>query len=542
MPEVVDALEIQRLQRTLFRPLEYQERRTERLTFCSERRFRWDIEQQLRIPWLEHEVQGNPCHAMVSLGIYPKKRLPDLVAYGPDGVRLAVLSREERCAALALALLDRPDLLAMMEQDELSVEDFEEGVRRLASILGDTSDGFDRGIAQLEKDLKDPKNLALNAIFGSSWDSFVERVSDLRELTHVLALIDCTAGRRVIIRHSFTEEIPELHPTLVVASLAASQHAGPDGTSTDKEGIDTGGKPLPVSEGWFWTRVFRITLKIPLPVRLALARLAQGLCLYPTTAARYASNADHCGSYYFLTEPLPGTQVEAAYWGEFVPREQCEQFDSDADGVVLAAYHSEGEVGDDGRCFVDTRADVSQFLTPLAVCILFAALAAVLSRRAWIPEGRTETILAASTAVPGALLAWLSQSKPSLRSFSARFLRRGIFATSVMSLTVGVVLIANLESLDAPEWLTKSVLCSAASAWALFMALLLVLTQRGMDRDGKVGLKGAHEATVRISEKRWPMSLALIDPIRKRLLVGNLLLLAGSAVVAVGWLGYLLAL
>lgn len=84
-------------------PGSFVERRVDWLRDISSQSMDWTVHLQLSIPT---EVGANQQQAVVvSLGYFPKKRLPDLVAHDAAGRAIPLLKRVERAALLGSHLL-----------------------------------------------------------------------------------------------------------------------------------------------------------------------------------------------------------------------------------------------------------------------------------------------------------------------------------------------------------------------------------------------------------------------------------------------------
>jgi hypothetical protein len=510
--------EIQRLQEMLTHPTDYQERRVERLTFVAERRFRWTIEQQLLLPKLEGEQYRKACSAAISLGIYPKKRLPDLVASGPNGEKLPVLSRHERALFIALSLLDRRSIKSAIQSDELSSDGYLRVAHQVAAFVGAAPKAFDEGLSALNNErLSDVRN-DIQVVFQGWWDVFLRRIVPLREVTHVLALVEGRVGSRINVCHSFSEELDEILGGDPVGGSFSVGTTADDGT----HGVGATADP---SMPWYLGIAIRVYRHFSVKSRRRLVAFAQGLCLYPTTAASLASSANHCASYYLLVDAPAGAQVECAYWEQFDLVDEGGEVPVDADATVLSSYHTIGSVGSEGRCFIDTRADVYQLQGPMATCFLLVLVFWFLSRSTWVSTTPAEIVLIGLTTIAGALLGWIAQYRNSLRTFSARYLRRCVFALSIVSVGLGVVVVSHFHGAWHPSLITKSHICSFASAGALMLALLILLTQRHVrpDRD--------HQRSA-----SSPMVAADLEEPRRVFLVGNLILVALVGSISIVWL------
>jgi hypothetical protein len=299
MPSYLDGRELARLQESLLKPVEWQERRTERLQFDSEqRRFRWTIEQQILIPQLPSEDPHSECYAVVSLGIYPKKRLPDLVAFGPHSERIPVLSRHERTGFLALALLDRKQIRDILKFHIISRQEYLAVVSDVADIIGSSPEEFESVLGRFKA--RRLYDMSLFEVFEGWWDEFEAAVSELKDWTHVLAVLDCRSGNRYLVTHTFSEEILELKPGHPVG-FQSNQLISPEYYRDHLR-----------SDSSIWGRALYFPyLKLSVSQRHLLTVLAQGLCLFPTTAARQTGSAGHCASYYLLVES-PGRASNSA--------------------------------------------------------------------------------------------------------------------------------------------------------------------------------------------------------------------------------------
>ena len=101
-----------------------------------------------------------------------------------------------------------------------------------------------------------------------------------------------------------------------------------------------------------------------------------------------------------------------------------------------------------------------------------------------------------------------------------------MFALSVLSLALAVVMVSHFDGAWHPWFITKSRICSFASASALLLGLLILLTQRHVRPDH-------HERQMSNSS---PMVASDLEEPRRLFLVGNLILVALVGLISLVWL------
>jgi hypothetical protein len=93
--------EIGRIAIFLKEPQRYLQRRIEQVDLVGDRFYQVNVSLQVTIPNHNDREGESPKQLYVPLGSYKKSRLPDVVAVGPDGTRLPILSHRDRTYIIA---------------------------------------------------------------------------------------------------------------------------------------------------------------------------------------------------------------------------------------------------------------------------------------------------------------------------------------------------------------------------------------------------------------------------------------------------------
>lgn len=304
--ETSEALvESERLANLMADPHAYMMRRVESLEIETVHRFRWTVTQEFKVPALGKPPQeGRPeaRQCAVSLGIYDKTRLPDLIARAGSGGQLPVLGRQERGRILAGSFLaqffsddvsnpDGPGVLDGLDVPKLI------GLRNaVARVTAEQPRRAMQTSVRLVWRLWRDDDSRLKAL--ARYKPFRDGLRDLTKAIHVLAYLDARPGERVVVTHSFTEV------------------RGPLKYGTD-----------------FLIGESRTGL---LAYGEAKARvLLRFLGLIPFAVDRDNLNAEHVESYHVILTAPVGLTIEDAFWERASQREQpavSDHIDGDTEG------------------------------------------------------------------------------------------------------------------------------------------------------------------------------------------------------------------
>ncbi len=315
MPEFGRRLDA--LQELLYNPRNMIERRVETFTLPSHNSYRWKIVQQIRIPGKSDATTPTDTF-VVSLGMFEKKRTPDLEARDDEGRELAILTRDARGSVMATALIGRylDDTPYCIDNDEyyfaltevkqkagLPLSPAEQELLRLVEYVADSikcittyasddaQERFDDLIAYLNRE---------PCLGDGGWPGLLQEIdvtpaSEEPEGSNE----EAPARRTVTLDDQLTGFIGTVH---VLAEVRTKPGAAVTVTMTFSDLIKYE-SPDPNSLGTLRARA-----------RQCWYRWFQKWGLLPATLVRQVHNADHSNSFYIVSHPPDGANIVRSYW------------------------------------------------------------------------------------------------------------------------------------------------------------------------------------------------------------------------------------
>lgn len=363
-PEI-DATILGVLNEQLRLPTRYVERRTDRLVELSRDCAHWLNAMQITLPIVARRAPRQERPFLVSLGVFEKKRLPDLEVVDGTGAILPIIRRADRTRVLSLLLLQpllRSRLVAPPAAPDLvSVSE------TLQQILALNSDDARALLPAYGEEV----HLTFGAVaehLNADVEAHLAAVASFANFTHVLVWVQASPGDRLTLKYTYSER--HKHPELL-PSLRA-------------KGMDT-------------------TRRIRLLMRHSVMRL--GLLSVPMRVR--LNGANHAHSYYLMVRPPDGTEVEAIYWKALNHRGDHlnAAIVHEARDPILACYHEDHDAGG-GDASVNLRifGPGLRYAWMLAGLLLLVGVFAILR-----PRSQLHSLISLLAFIPGGLLALITQ-------------------------------------------------------------------------------------------------------------------------------------
>lgn len=312
------------LQALLLEPRNHVERRFERISLRPGGAQSVTCEVLIRIPG--GATRKSPRQQPVPLGLFPRKRHPDLQVRAADGSRLVILPRQQRGALLAQLIV---------QTHASSVEEFVASRRTIESSEDEAALRLPRELFQavyaiLSSDSADDAADALAGLTGlidgwirtaaQCWHVDLEAVlKDLRENERLwaaleslvpteplLVLVDVRRNDRILIEYTYGERISfefgdsydpadgvELAPRWRRPSMERNEHRIAE--------VATHRPTSRRRQAWGILRGFGM-------------RFIHFLGLTSVTLARQSPNADHAVAYYLQVDVDDSTEITRCYW------------------------------------------------------------------------------------------------------------------------------------------------------------------------------------------------------------------------------------
>lgn len=397
---------IRRLSLMLQHPQAYFERRTERLEMESPQHHRVHVWQQTRIPTARgDEEQQHPRQVLVSLGLFSKARLPDLVARDAEGRALPVLTQSQRAAVLAATATpkhirrhldpgtDSAEVSERARGDKHSAYNIGQMVlRAVARMIQSSEEAALKIREELLLDLS-PDRTPNEEAWGLSIDqAFLQETEDMCRTTHVLALLEATPGDVVMLSHEYSASASFAHD--------------------DKR--DDPGKPTLEVMVWLDdnSRFFRSAVRPVADWTLThYLRVLAWFGMTTTTWTQVNGNANHCESLHLIHDVAAGTSIVRMYWSkvEWIAGAEDSDLDltpSECSTAVLSQNARRLHVTDRGRLYVEVQPSKQGSIAVAGLLALFLAFASgyLVRHNPAIPKlGSSALIIGVPAALTGVL-------------------------------------------------------------------------------------------------------------------------------------------
>lgn len=455
-PGDIDAVVLELLNKQLRLPTRFVERRVDRLVDLSRYSAHWRVSMQVRLPEIESRVSSSR-PVLISLGIFEKKRLPDLEVIDGEGRILPTIRRADRTRALALLLLQ--DVVRHATETGTaspSNEALQELASQLRQVIAATSTTADR--------LFDDYSARVASVFGESAvaAAHLDAARAFVTFTHVFVWVDASPGGRVMLTYTYTER--HTHPVLL-ASLR-------DGSLTLQQRLRMTGRYVAMRLG---------LLAVPIRMRL--------------------NGANHAHSYYLMVAPPAGTEVEALYWRTLAPRPAADGGDGidsasflhESSDYLLACYHQDHDAGG-GRASVDLRIHSAGLrLVWLMTGLLFGVgVLGVVRDRAQLHDA-----ISLLAFIPGGLLALITQRNSEFEYRMSEIIKRVCLLLVLLAALFGIAVsgdfVAGGHGLVSDRHLSIALAVYAAPVFVLF-------TYIAFRRSGPSERQAGHAALLQWSE------------------------------------------
>ena len=405
-------------------PTRYVERRVDHLQDLSRHCHHWQVTMQVRLAERE-EGQTTDRPLLVSLGIFEKKRLPDLQVADADGRLLPTIRRVDRTRVLALLLLQD---LVRCASTAPSDDDLLELASLLRKIIAANPATSARVLQQYQ--------VRVGEVFDdvAQVDRHIAEVAAFVTFTHVFVWVDTRPGSRVILTYKFTER--HAH-SLSLESLR-------DPRLSPKERL-----------------------------RLSTRQLAMRLGLLAVPIRMRLNGANHAHSQYLMVSPPAGTEVEALYWRDLARRPNTDAPD-EADSLIhesshylLACYHEDYD-SNGGLASLDLRIHSAgmRFVWLLSGLLLVGGVAGVVRDRTQL-QG-TMPLLAF---IPGGLLALITQRNSEFELRMSETVKRICLVLVALAGLFGIAVTG--DALGSGGVLSDRHLGIALAAWAAPVFVLM---------------------------------------------------------------------
>ena len=316
MPEYGRRLDA--LQELLYNPRNLIERRVETFTLPSHTEYRWKIVQQVRIPGKPDATTQTGTY-IVSLGMFEKKRTPDLEARDGAGNELAVLTRDARGSVMASALMgryldDTPyrigdsecffALTQVKRESGLPLSPAEQEMLRLVEYIADSikcittygSENAQQKLDDLICDLQEEPHIG-----DGGWPELLREIDVTPPTEQGSQGVDTEGPERskVTLEEQLTGFVGTVH---VLAEVRAEPGTAVTVTMTFSDLIKYE-SPSPESLPTLGARLHQ-----------RWRRWFQRWGLLPATLVRQVHNADHSNSFYIVSHPPDGASIVRSYW------------------------------------------------------------------------------------------------------------------------------------------------------------------------------------------------------------------------------------
>lgn len=415
----------------LHEPARFVDRRVEHLHAMSTTSAHWRVRLQFTSLESERDPSVGEGHRVVSLGIFPKKRLPDMRAVDGEGSEVPLVRRDRRARSLAALLFNR---LREVEEatEKRHLSDRGQLARRLLDVVAknpaDAAVAFGAYAAQVREDLG-----STDAV-----EAHLEFVENFVDLTHVLGLVRVSPGGFCNVTFEYTDR----HPYPRMPRWSAVKRKG--------EGILTWWRLT-----WRYFAMQAGLLAVPFNTRL--------------------TGANHAHSFYLLVDAPPGTEVEMMQWKQLDYRNLIAPGEVHESGSsVLACYDPEHDVhGGDAQIRLRINGEHLRLVWLLTAGIMAVAMAVAVNPH---PNGGYGTVASLFAAMPAAILALLTQRDSGLVVRISKWLRRAYVGLAASTAVLGLAMVTDL--LPEADWADAPFLSdrSAGAVTALFATLLFVLT------------------------------------------------------------------
>lgn len=483
-------------------PTRYVARRTEHCTFLPDSAARWNVQHDIEIPQLPNDIDEDTATVIVTLGLYPKHRLPDLEATDPSGDRLSLLSRSERSQALASLFvsawakhLELDGRLQRIGDSSGALETRAiKSLRRVVSLCRRIFDANEpRAVRHLVwllyalRSMSESGNRIRAAGYGNDESlllpEFAERLLDsevfwrqisvLARTTHVLAICRAVPGERRVISVTWT----------------------------DKASFERISAPLSARDPWFrgkrtsrflhWLDRLGPRSSLAMQLRDNLDSALNGLFRFlvligvmPLSLTRRELNAGHCESYYVGFGTASSISVVRLYWREYENERPRPEYVVQGFSTFLN-YYAPGPHPSVGVDSLHSCCEVMTAQTPgLSLAIMISALVGVAAM--WIyahgdafsqdksgsPIGLLAT-LQLFTIVPGALIATLASASDAYSSYITRGPRVCAYAIAIAGASIGIT-----YGLGMPLW-TRTVAACSSIVLAIYSTIVFAAIQLG---------------------------------------------------------------
>lgn len=401
-------------------PGRYVERRTDEIGDLSSRSVDWTVRLQVRLPY----GTGQPAPDVpyiVSLGLFPKKRLPDFVATDGSGCLVPLLRRTDRTRALVALLLQD-----VLHTQSLTVSQEAQLAQMLAQIVSgypaSAQAAFESYRTTISSMVAASPQLAEHLAF----------VAHFVQYTHVLAAVSGTPGSHLMVTYTYSE-----------------RHALPARPNLTEPGAALGAQ-----------------------LKLLLRYWGMTLGLLPVPFDMKLGGANHAHSYYLLADSPSGTEIEALYWKSLHDRPATALpsgmgYVHESRRPCLACYHAEHDVTG-GLARVDVRLHGGAMRLLWLVNVLLVLVGLFLARNAEEDLSSSVSLLAA---IPAGLIALAAQNTHELTADLGKWVRRLYIGLSLLAAVVGISVIGDLIKGDSEVagWINDERVASALAAYAAFM-------------------------------------------------------------------------
>lgn len=358
------------LQHLLLRPRRYVQRRVETFQIPTKSGFEWQVELQIRIPddsevgIREADTPGSLTAdaTIISLGLFEKRRTPELKASDGSGNQLPILTRQVRARFIASALLSKywlvlsglgetghpvpvsilravkslgesDGIFTASQKQALLMADILES--EFAEMIASEPEHAKKLFRRWQRILANPT--PRDTWFATSWRelagkqyfdvlpgsirgdlggisaTIIEEIEPFITQTHVLAVVQSQRDQLLNVSFSYIEDLQEDHlgrpsverhhssPTVPSArSTSSADSALPDNVAGSTDSLTN-------------SRSSDVGGRKPALGRTT--RLLSVLGVFPSKIERQTLNADHALSFYITPRPPKGLEVTRSYWG-----------------------------------------------------------------------------------------------------------------------------------------------------------------------------------------------------------------------------------
>ena len=472
-PPMLDASEADRLRLVMAFPAKYVERRVETLTLLTHSAMGWATTHQIRPPAItstsprspvfgrNHEpIQGGRAPLVLSIGLFNRMRIPDLMVTSSSGERVPLLSRDERSYLTAAAIFsgyltdfsienETAKRLLIGSLDSKLVEGI---ALRLHTIVARFADTISCDSAAAGKKLSNAYDWMARAITQTSIGRRADKLDDITAL-----FIQFILGN--------SEFWIDISATLNAVHILAFVAANPDESTvlslewSDRRMLRSSytpwsDRPLAStrdSESRFARWFYRVHGKGGSRARLIeffdryvlrnVIRILMNLALVPKMFVFSCQNAHHCESYYLLLNDEDDVDVVRLYWSSDEAVKSPKKPPSESRYPHISRYGLEPTRGSI-EAIIEMQAPRNRGV--LLATVLALIVAVISGTIAW--RGRTSAdaansqVLPLVSFVPGAIAAAIGFYGRTMAASLALYLRVATSVVGIAAAGLGVAL------------------------------------------------------------------------------------------------------